>query len=186
VVNQVIGAIQPIRGASWRMGQRNGQKKGVHFVHTLGCGLGRTSTGLARIRYVFGSSQYLQGLECGSSPTSGTTFSLVRGDFALTCVQSLRSRRLTGWFAACRLAAAVAYSGVWVAGFLALAGGHSACSLLALCGSSFRFCRVRRACPTPVHGFWVGERHDCAGSGGELHLSLVSPDARGDLAVALF
>ena len=35
--------------------------------------------------YVFGTSQCLQGLECGSSPTSGTADPLVSGVFALTC-----------------------------------------------------------------------------------------------------
>jgi hypothetical protein len=43
-------------------------------VHTLGPRLGRTWAELGRIRYVFWSSQCLQGLECGSSPTSGTCF----------------------------------------------------------------------------------------------------------------
>jgi hypothetical protein len=85
-VDQVIGAVQPHLSGSWRMGQRNGQKKGVHIVHTLGFGLGRTSVGLARIGDVFGGSQSFQGPESGSSPTSGTVDPLVRGVFALTCV----------------------------------------------------------------------------------------------------
>jgi hypothetical protein len=55
------------------------QKGGVDSVNRFGIGLGRTSAGLTRIRYVFGSSQCLQGLECGSSPTSGTVFPQVRG-----------------------------------------------------------------------------------------------------------
>jgi hypothetical protein len=46
----------------------------------------------------------------------GHVFSLVRGDFALTCVQILRWRPSDARFAGCGLAAAVAYSGVWVAG----------------------------------------------------------------------
>jgi hypothetical protein len=54
--------------------QQSGQYEGVHNVHTLGFGSGRTSAGLARTGYVFGSSQCLQGLESGSSPTSGTCF----------------------------------------------------------------------------------------------------------------
>lgn len=45
---------------------------GVHIVHTLGFGWGRIGGGLGRIAEVFGSSQCLQGLESGSSPTSGT------------------------------------------------------------------------------------------------------------------
>jgi hypothetical protein len=55
------------------------RKGGVDNVNRFGPGLGRTSAGLARIAYVFWSSQCLQGLECGSSPTSGTVFSLFRG-----------------------------------------------------------------------------------------------------------
>jgi hypothetical protein len=47
-------------------------KRAVHNVHTSGFGLSRTSAGLARIPHVFRSSQCLQGLECSSSPTSGT------------------------------------------------------------------------------------------------------------------
>jgi len=41
-------------------------------VHTLAVGLGRTGAGLGRTRHVFRSSQYFQGLEPGSSPTSGS------------------------------------------------------------------------------------------------------------------
>ena len=58
-------------------------------MHTPGLGLARTVSERARIPHVFAGSPCLQGLECSSSPTSGTTFSLVRGDFVLTCVQSL-------------------------------------------------------------------------------------------------
>jgi hypothetical protein len=47
-------------------------------VHTLGFGLGRTGAGLARIGDVCGGVAEIQGLEPGSSPTSGT-FSHVRG-----------------------------------------------------------------------------------------------------------
>lgn len=35
----------------------------------------------------FTGSLRFQGLKCSTSPTSGTTDSLVRGDFALKCVQ---------------------------------------------------------------------------------------------------
>jgi hypothetical protein len=45
---------------------------GVHIVHTLAVGLGRTGVGLGRIPHVSGGVQRLQGLECSSSPTSGT------------------------------------------------------------------------------------------------------------------
>ena len=52
---------------------------GVDSVHTLGHGLGRTGAGLARIPHVSAGSQCLQGLEFGSSPTSGTVFSHFSG-----------------------------------------------------------------------------------------------------------
>jgi hypothetical protein len=58
------------------------QQGGVHNVHTLAVGLGRTSAGLARTAYVFGTALCFRGLECSSSPTSGT-FSDVRGPFGL-------------------------------------------------------------------------------------------------------
>ena len=91
-------------------------KRCVDNVNSSGFGLGRTSVGLARIAYVFWTSHCLQGLECGSSPTSGTVDPLVRGVFALTCVQSLWWRPSDARFAGFGLAAAGAYSGVWVAG----------------------------------------------------------------------
>ena len=78
----------------------------MEIVHTLGFIPGRTVLELLRIPHVFAGPQCLQAPEDSSSPTSGTVFSLVRGDFALTCVQSLRSRRLTGWVAGWGLAAA--------------------------------------------------------------------------------
>ena len=52
---------------------------GVDSVHTLGVGLGCTGAGLGRIRHVRAGVQYLQGLEPGSSPTSGTVFPQFRG-----------------------------------------------------------------------------------------------------------
>lgn len=52
-----------------------GRKVSVHNVHTLPCGLARTSVGLGRIGYVFGGVADSRGLECNSSPTSGTYFS---------------------------------------------------------------------------------------------------------------
>ncbi|MBP1136566.1 hypothetical protein JOE31_002798 [Arthrobacter sp. PvP023] len=51
---------------------RKAAKGGVHNVHTLGFGSGRTGAGLGRIPYVWAGFQCLQGLEPGSSPTSGT------------------------------------------------------------------------------------------------------------------
>ena len=53
-------------------------------VHTLGLGLGRTGAGQARIPYVLAGVQCLQGLEPGSSPTSGTVFPQVRGLFGVS------------------------------------------------------------------------------------------------------
>ena len=49
-------------------------KGSVYKVHTLGFGLGRTGAGSGRIPYVSGGGQCLRGLECSSSPTSGTCF----------------------------------------------------------------------------------------------------------------
>jgi hypothetical protein len=56
------------------------KEEGVHNVHTLGFGSGRTGGGLGRIAEVFGEVAEIQGLESGSSPTSGT-ISHVRGVF---------------------------------------------------------------------------------------------------------
>jgi hypothetical protein len=60
---------------------RSGQKGSVDSVNTLGFGSGCTTVGLARIAYLFRSSLCFRGLECGSSPTSGTVFPQVRGLF---------------------------------------------------------------------------------------------------------
>ena len=48
------------------------QKGRVDNVHTLGFGSGRTWVGSGRIPHVSAGGQCLQGLECSSSPTSGT------------------------------------------------------------------------------------------------------------------
>jgi hypothetical protein len=70
-----------------------GRFGGVDSVHTLGHGLGRTGVGLARIPYVWAGDQCLQGLEPGSSPTSGTVFPQVRGFLVLfSCGQCPHSR----------------------------------------------------------------------------------------------
>ena len=72
---------------------RNGQSEGVHIVHTLGFGSGRTGAGLGRIPYVWAGVPCLQGLEPGSSPTSGTVFPQVRGFLVLfSCGQCPPSR----------------------------------------------------------------------------------------------
>ena len=72
-------------------------------------------------------SQCLQGLECSSSPTSGTAYPLVRGVFALTCDKACGGVPLTLG------SRAVAWPPRWpiqvcgVAGSGALASGPSAC-----------------------------------------------------------
>jgi hypothetical protein len=99
----------------------------VDNVHTRVFGSGRMLVGSGRIPHVSAGAQCSQGGEFSSSPTSGTTFSLVRGDFASTCVQSWWSRRSAGWCAGCGLAAAMAYSLVWVAGSGSWLVGPSAC-----------------------------------------------------------
>jgi hypothetical protein len=75
------------RAPAWECGLNalEWRNVGVDNVHTFRFGSGRTGAGLGRIAYVFGSSQCLQGLECGSSPTSGTVFSLFSGFLALEC-----------------------------------------------------------------------------------------------------
>jgi hypothetical protein len=71
-----------------------GRFGGVDSVHTLGPGLGRTGAGLGRIPYVWAGVQCLQGLEPGSSPTSGTVFPQVRGFFGVfSCGQCPHPRR---------------------------------------------------------------------------------------------
>jgi hypothetical protein len=52
-----------------------GQEWGCGHCAHFGFGSGRISARSGRVAYVFGSSQGLQGLECSSSPTSGTCFS---------------------------------------------------------------------------------------------------------------
>jgi hypothetical protein len=51
-----------------------GRGRGVDSVHTFSLVLGRTGAGLGRIANVFGGVAEFQGLESGSSPTSGTCF----------------------------------------------------------------------------------------------------------------
>ena len=63
------------------LGTELARKEGVHNVHTLGFGPGRTRAGLGRIGEEFGGVADFQGLEPGSSPTSGTVFPQVRGPF---------------------------------------------------------------------------------------------------------
>ena len=54
---------------------------GVDNVNTLGVGLALAGVGSGRIPHVSVRAQCLRGLECSSSPTSGTEFPLVRGGF---------------------------------------------------------------------------------------------------------
>lgn len=83
----------PTRGSGLAAASKR-KMGGVHNVHTLAVGLGRTSAGLGRTRHVFGSSQCLQGLEAGSSPTSGTADPLVGGVFCFNVMTKLALMRL--------------------------------------------------------------------------------------------
>ena len=65
----------------------------VDNVHTFRLVLGQTPFGLAGIPHVFESSLCLQGLECSSSPTSGTVFPQVRSLFLLRVLTTLDSTR---------------------------------------------------------------------------------------------
>jgi hypothetical protein len=66
----------PVACSSYRseIGAGGGKKEGVHIVRTLGFGSGRTGAGPGRIGEVFRGAADFQGLEPGSSPTSGTCF----------------------------------------------------------------------------------------------------------------
>jgi hypothetical protein len=58
---------------SWRVAPET-ENWGCGQCPHPGFGPGRTGVGSGRIPYVSGGSQCLQGLECSSSPTSGTCF----------------------------------------------------------------------------------------------------------------
>ncbi|MGF6832432.1 hypothetical protein QF015_000581 [Paenarthrobacter sp. TE4293] len=116
------------------VGLRRRRIRGVNNVNTLSLGLGRTSVGLSRIAYVFWSSQCSQGLECSSSPTSGTAYPLVRGGFCFNVCTFHGQVPLT-------LAAECAWrrrSPVWLwgSGFKVVAGEPSAGSVLGVMRSS--------------------------------------------------
>lgn len=134
------------------------KRKGVDIVHTLGLGSGGTALGLLRIPHVFGGSQCLQGRECSSSPTSGKTFSLVRGFFALTCVQSLCGGVSDARGAGFGLAAAEPMQVCGVAGSVSWLVGTPPAGLR-LYASSFGLCRVGRVA-SPFHGPGERERHN--------------------------
>ena len=106
---------------------------GVNNVHTWGFGSARSGVGSGQNPHVSAGSQCLQGPECGSSPTSGTTYSLVRGDFALTCVQGCGDVPLTQ-VRGLRPGRRGGLRRCVGSGFSALTGGHSAC-----CGGIPRF-----------------------------------------------
>ena len=59
-------------------GNRMDKNEGVHNVHPLGFGSGRTGIGLGRIAEAFGGVAEIEVLECGSSPTSVTVFPQIR------------------------------------------------------------------------------------------------------------
>ena len=89
---------------------QNLSERSVDNVHSFGFGSERTSIGSGRIPYVSEGTQCSQGLECSSSPTSGTVFPLVRGGFCLSvCTLTFRGSADAG----CCLAAAVACSVGW-------------------------------------------------------------------------
>ena len=75
---QVAPIVLVRRSISYAAASSDGLGLPVRNVHTRGFGLGRIGVGSGRIAHVSGTSQCLQGLECSSSPTSGTVFSQVR------------------------------------------------------------------------------------------------------------
>jgi len=100
-------------------------------VHILGCGSGRTGFGSARIPYVFAGARCSQGLECSSSPTSGTCFPCSGAWGPLKCVQ-------------------ISFCGpLW--GPIFVGGGWS--------GGSFSWLG-QRCCCLPLHGRERLELHD--------------------------
>jgi hypothetical protein len=72
-------------GAVLRLNASTGGNRGVNIVHTLGLGPGNTVLGLLRTPHVSAGSQCLQGIECSSSPTSGTVFPQVKGHLTVCC-----------------------------------------------------------------------------------------------------
>ena len=78
---------RPYFESVWRCSEEFcGRNWRVDNVNTLGFGSRSRGCGSARIPHVFGSSLYLQGLECGSSPTSGTHYPSSEGFLLLMCV----------------------------------------------------------------------------------------------------
>jgi hypothetical protein len=58
VLDQRVSELPCVGRASRLHGAAKWAKEGVHIVDTLGCGLGRTTTGLARIADAFGTSVF--------------------------------------------------------------------------------------------------------------------------------
>ena len=113
---------------------------GVDSVHTLGLGLGRTGAGLGRIPHVSAGVQCLQGLEPGSSPTSGTCFPCSGACGPLSVHKLFTYGPLRGPF----LLVAVAVAG-WL---LLVVSGSGGAGYLFMVGSAAN-------CMT---GRWLGER----------------------------
>jgi hypothetical protein len=67
----------------------------VDNVRTFRLVLGRKAFGLAWIPHVFAASLCLQGMECSSSPTSGTVFSQVKVFFASLVLTKLDITRFS-------------------------------------------------------------------------------------------
>lgn len=86
-VRTMKNRIPSLRDAVAVLNPLAGAKSGVYIVHTLGFGLEGIGLGWRGIPHVSAGSPCFQGLECSSSPTSGTAYPLVRvrGAFALTC-----------------------------------------------------------------------------------------------------
>jgi hypothetical protein len=88
--SRLVGAVP---GSTWSEAMKsvlawngfNTEIGGVDNVNASRFLLGRSSAELLRIPDVFAGSQCLQGLECSSSPTSGTQTPSSEGVFALTC-----------------------------------------------------------------------------------------------------
>jgi hypothetical protein len=70
------------------------KKQGVHNVYTQGSGLGCTGAGRRRIGEVCGGVADFQGLESGSSPTSGTV--VMSRDMVSTCLAISVTPRSSG------------------------------------------------------------------------------------------
>jgi hypothetical protein len=123
---------------------------GVDRVHTFAFGLGRTSVGSGRIPHVSAGAQCLQGLECSSSPTSGTVFPQVRGFLVFLRVDTVHALASDLMFRVC----GVPGRPIWLCGGAADYGGPGT----ALWGPFWVFILVR-----PSLGFSRSPLHDGQG-----------------------